>query len=210
MAFFAAHGFSTDGAPASIFYYAGLLPWQLFASSVSSASNSLVANRSLITKVYFPRLAMPLSAIASALVDFGVSLVVLTVIMVWNRVVPTGNIVFLPLFLLLAVAAALSIGLWLSALNVEFRHVQFVIPFLVQFWLFVTPVIYPASSVGGAKRILLGLNPMSGVVEGFRWCLLGRPAPDAMLICSVLSVAVLLFSGLLFFRRMERTFADQL
>lgn len=209
-AFFAAHGFSTEGAPASVFYYAGLLPWQLFASSVSSASNSLVANRTLITKVYFPRLAMPLSAIASAIVDFGVSLVVLTLLMAWNKVVPNSNVVFLPLFLLLGIAAALSIGLWLSALNVEFRDVQFVIPFLVQFWLFITPVIYPASSVTGTRRILLGLNPMSGVVEGFRWCLLGRPAPGAMLVCSLVSVAVLLLSGLLFFRRMERTFADRL
>jgi lipopolysaccharide transport system permease protein len=209
-AFFAAHGFSTEGVPAPVFYFAGLLPWQLFASSVSNASNSLVANRTLITKVYFPRLVIPLSASASAIVDMAVSLVVLAVIMALNGIAPSPNVVFLPLFLLLDIAAALSIGLWLSALNVEFRDVQYVIPFLVQFWLFVTPVIYPASSVTGAKRILLGLNPMSGVVEGFRWCLLGRPAPGGLLFASAASVGILLCSGLLFFRRMERTFADSL
>jgi len=210
MAFFAAHGFSTDGAPASVFYYAGLLPWQLFASSVSSASNSLVANRSLITKVYFPRLAMPLSAIASALVDFGVSLVVLTVIMAWNRVVPTGNIVFLPLFLLLAVAAALSIGLWLSALNVEFRDVQFVIPFLVQFWMLASPVAYPSSLVPAKWRWLYGLNPMAGVIDGFRWALtgVGQP-PGVQIVASTAAVIALLLGGLFFFQRVEGTVADR-
>jgi lipopolysaccharide transport system permease protein len=209
-AFFAAHGFSTEGAPPSVFYYAGLLPWQLFATSLAGASNSLVANRNLITKVYFPRLVMPLSAIASSLVDFGISFVVLLGIMAWNRVAPSPNMIFLPFFLLLGVSSALALGLWLSALNVEFRDVQYVIPFLVQFWLFVTPVIYPSSIVTGYKRVLLGLNPMSGVVEGFRWCLLGQPAPGPTLGLSVGSVCVVLITGLLFFRRMERTFADQL
>jgi lipopolysaccharide transport system permease protein len=209
-AFFAAHGFSTEGAPAPIFYFTGLLPWQLFATSLSNASNSLVANRNLITKVYFPRLVMPMSGIASSIVDFGISFLVLLALMAWNHVTPSANIVFLPAFLLLGVTAALSLGLWLSALNVEFRDVQYVIPFLVQFWLFVTPVIYPSSSVSGHKRILLGLNPMTGVVEGFRWCLLGHPAPGRMLALSAVSIVVLFVGGLFFFRRMERTFADQL
>jgi lipopolysaccharide transport system permease protein len=209
-AFFAAHGFSTEGAPASVFYFAGLLPWQLFASSVSAASNSLVTNRALVTKVYFPRLVIPVAAVASALVDFVISFGVLLVIMAFNHSIPGGNIVFLPLFLLIAVMAALAIGLWLSALNVEFRDVQYVIPFLVQFWLFITPVIYPSSSVTGTRRLLLGLNPMSGVVEGFRWCILGRPAPGSTLLASVVSIAVVLITGLLFFRRMERSFADRL
>jgi lipopolysaccharide transport system permease protein len=209
-AFFAAHGFSTEGSPASVFYFCGLLPWQLFASSLANASNSLVANRNLITKVYFPRLVMPLSAIASSIVDFGISFVVLMAIMAWNHRMPSTNIVFLPLFLILGISAALALGLWLSALNVEFRDVQYVIPFLIQFWLFVTPVIYPMSSVTGFKRFLLGLNPMSGVVEGFRWCVLGNPAPNRTLGLSALSIAILLIGGLFFFRRMERTFADQL
>jgi lipopolysaccharide transport system permease protein len=209
-AFFAAHGFSTEGSPPAVFYFAGLLPWQLFASALSNSSNSLVANRNLITKVYFPRLVMPLAGIASSLVDFSISFAVLLAIMAWNRVLPSANIVFLPLFLCLGVASALALGLWLSALNVEFRDVQYVIPFLIQFWLFITPVIYPSSSISGRKRILLGLNPMSGVVEGFRWCLLGHPVPGRTLALSVLSIAVLLLSGLFFFRRMERTFADRL
>jgi lipopolysaccharide transport system permease protein len=209
-AFFAAHGFSTEGVPAPVFYFAGLLPWQLFASSLSNASNSLVANRNLITKVYFPRLVMPLSAMASSLVDFCISFLVLVAIMLSHRIVPGPIVLFLPLFLLLGMAVSLSLGLWLSALNVEFRDVQYVIPFLVQFWLFITPVIYPSSSVSGYKRVLLSLNPMSGVVEGFRWCLLGHPTPDHKLALSAISVGVLLLSGLFFFRRMERTFADQL
>jgi lipopolysaccharide transport system permease protein len=209
-AFFAAHGFSTDGAPPSVFYFAGLLPWQLFATSVSAAANSLVANRALVTKVYFPRLVIPVAAVASALVDFAISFGVLLIIMLFNRCVPSANIVFLPLFLLMAVTAALAIGLWFSALNVEFRDVQYVIPFLVQFWLFITPVIYPSSSVEGTRRFLLGLNPMSGVVEGFRWCILGRPAPGSTLLVSAASIAVVLVTGLLFFRRMERSFADRL
>ena len=209
-AFFANRGFSTDGIPAPVFYFAGLLPWQLFATSVASAGNSLVANRGLITKVFFPRLVLPLSAMASAIVDFSVSFLVLIVIMLVNHVTPSPNIVFLPLFVLLAITAALAAGVWLSALNVEFRDVQYVIPFMVQFWLFITPVIYPSSSVGEGKRWLLGLNPLSGVVEGFRWCLLGKPAPSPMLICSIVSITLLLVTGLLVFRRVERTFADQL
>jgi homopolymeric O-antigen transport system permease protein len=208
--FFARHGFSTDGISAPVFYFTGLLAWQLFASSVANAGNSLVANRNLITKVYFPRLVLPLSAMASALVDFAVSFVVLLGIMLLSGVAPSVNIIFLPLFVILAIAAALAVGVWLSALNVEFRDVQYVIPFLVQFWLFITPVIYPSSSVGTNKQWLLGLNPMSGVVEGFRWCLLGKPAPNPMLICSLVSIALLLGTGLLVFRRIERTFADQL
>ena len=209
-AFFAAHGFSTENTPAPVFYFAGLLPWQLFTTSVSAGANSLVANRSLITKVYFPRLVIPLSAMASAVVDFAISFVVLIVIMLGHRIVPSAHLVFLPLFFGLALMVALALTVWLSALNVEFRDVQYVIPFLVQFWLFVTPVIYPSSSVSGYKRFLLGLNPMSGVVEGFRWCLIGKPTPGPILVVSAACTLVLLVTGLLYFRRVERTFADQL
>jgi len=207
---FAARGFPTDGGPAPVFYFSGLLPWQLFAGASTAAANSLVANRGLITKVYFPRLIIPLSSIATAIIDFAISFCVLMVIMLIYRVAPSGNIVLLPLFLLLAVGATLSVGIWLSALNVAFRDVQQVVPFLIQFWLFVTPVIYPSSAVHGFKQVLLGLNPMTGVVEGMRWCLLGRPAPGAVLGYSVVSTILLLVSGLMFFRRTERTFADQL
>jgi lipopolysaccharide transport system permease protein len=207
---FAARGFPTDGGPAPVFYFSGLLAWQLFAGASAAAANSLVANRGLITKVYFPRLIIPLASIATALVDFAISFGVLLVIMLIYRVAPSGNIVLLPLFVLLAVAATLSVGVWLSALNVAFRDVQQLVPFLIQFWLFVTPVIYPSSAVHGFKQVLLGLNPMTGVVEGMRWCLLGRPAPGAVLGYSIVSTIVLLLSGLMFFRRTERTFADQL
>jgi lipopolysaccharide transport system permease protein len=208
--FFAAHGFSTEGVPAPVFYFSGLLAWQLFATSLSAASNSLVANRSLITKVYFPRLVVPLASIASSLVDFGISFIVLLVIMALSHVMPSANIVALPVFVLACVGASFAFALWLSALNVEFRDVQYVIPFMVQFWLFVTPVIYPSSSVSGTKRLLLALNPMSAVVEGFRWCLLGRPRPGSELVISLVVLMSLLVGGLFFFRRMEKTFADQL
>lgn len=209
-AVFAAHGFSTEGTPAPVFYFAGLLPWQLFATSVAAAGNSLVGNRGLITKVYFPRLLIPLSAIVSGLVDFTISLLVLFGLMLWYHVTPSANVVFLPFLLLATTAAALAVGVWLSALNVEFRDVQYVIPFLVQFWLFVTPVIYPVSSIHGIKRTLIELNPVSGVVEGMRWCLLGRPSLGSTLVLSLVSIAFLLVTGLFFFRRMERSFADQL
>jgi lipopolysaccharide transport system permease protein len=209
-AFFASHGFSTDGAPASVFYYTGLLPWQLFATGLSSASNSLVSNRGLVTKIYFPRLVLPLSAVVGSLVDLGCSFVVLLVIMAFSHFTPSANIIYLPLFIVLGATTSLTIGLWLSALNAEFRDVQYVVPFVVQFWLFVTPVIYPSSSIVGRKHLLLALNPMSGVVEGFRWCLIGRPTPGAMLVASIATVGFLLVTGLLFFRRMERTLADVL
>jgi lipopolysaccharide transport system permease protein len=201
---------STDSVPAPVFYYAGMLPWLLFANSFNSAGNSLVGNQSLITKIYFPRLVIPIAAVLTSLIDFAVAFVMLLVLMAWYRVVPGPQILLLPVFVALAFAAALGVGLWLSALNVEFRDVRYVIPFLTQLWLFCTPVLYPSSAVETPwKRTLLGLNPMSGVVEGFRWCTLGQPKPGPMLGVSLATIVCVLISCLFYFRRMEQTFADR-
>ena len=199
----------SDGAPYPLFCLAALLPWQLFASSLTQAGNSLVGSQNLITKVYFPRLLIPASSMISALVDLAIAFTVLVAMMIAYRVVPTLAILALPLFVLLAFMTALAAGLWLSALNVEYRDIRYVIPFLTQFWMFVTPIAYPSSLVPDRWRWIMSLNPMTGVVEGFRWCLLGSGlAPGPLLALSVAAVAALLFGGLLYFRRMERTFAD--
>lgn len=199
----------SDGIPYPVFAYCALLPWQLFAHALTESGNSLVANERLITKVYFPRLVVPLAAVLGGLVDFAIAFLVLLGMMIYYGLSLTGAIVTLPLFLLLAVATALGVGLWLSALNVQYRDVRYTIPFLTQFWLFATPVAYPASLVPESWRPLLGLNPMAGVVEGFRWALLGvAHAPGPLLAVSVGVVVALLVGGLYYFRRMERTFAD--
>jgi lipopolysaccharide transport system permease protein len=202
-------GIPSDGLPYPIFAYCALLPWQLFAQSVTESSNSLVANQNLITKVYFPRLVIPISAVIAGLVDFVIAFVVLIGMMGYYRIVPSQAVLMLPVFVLMAVAAALAIGLWLSALNVQYRDVKYAIPFLTQVWLFATPIAYPSSLVPDAWRLLYGVNPMVGVVEGFRWALLGTgKAPGALLIVSAAAVVLLLISGLYYFRRVERTFAD--
>jgi lipopolysaccharide transport system permease protein len=202
-------GIPSDGIPYPVFAYCGLLPWQLFANTLSESGNSLVANRNLITKVYFPRLAIPLASVAAGVVDFVIAFSVLIALMAFYGVQPTAAIVALPLFIALALATSLGAGLWLSALNVEYRDVRYTIPFLTQFWLFATPVAYPSSLVPEAWRPLYGLNPMAGVVEGFRWALLGTGvAPGKMLVVSVLMVALLVVTGLFYFRRTERSFAD--
>ncbi|MBI3457055.1 MAG: ABC transporter permease [Candidatus Rokubacteria bacterium] len=202
-------GIPSDGLPYPVFAYCALLPWQLFAHALSDASNSVVGNQNLITKVYFPRLVIPLAATLAGLVDFGVAFVVLVGMLLYYGIAPTVAVLSLPLFVLLALATAVAVGLWLSALNVMYRDVRYTIPFLTQFWLFASPVAYPSSLVPVSLRPLLGLNPMAGVVEGFRWALLGVPAgPGALLAVSVAVVAVILISGLYYFRRVERTFAD--
>jgi lipopolysaccharide transport system permease protein len=199
----------SDGIPYPIFAYCGLLPWQLFAHAMTESGNSLVSNQSLITKVYFPRLVIPLSAVLAGLVDFAVAFMVLLAMMAYYGMAPTMAVVSLPLFILLAIATALAVGLWLSALNVQYRDVRYTIPFLTQFWLFATPIAYPSSLVPEGWRVLYGLNPMAGVVEGFRWALLGtKNAPGPMLAVSVAVVVALLVGGLYYFRRMEKTFAD--
>lgn len=199
----------SEGVPYPIFSFAALVPWTFFANGLSQSANSLVSNANLISKVYFPRLVVPMAGVLSGIVDFAIAFVVLLGMMAYFHVVPTINVVFLPLFLLLALVTALGVGIWLAALNVEFRDVRYVIPFLVQIWLFATPIAYASSLLHGAWRTLYGLNPMVGVVEGFRWALLGTRVdvgPSVML--SALVSVVLLISGAYYFRRMERTFAD--
>jgi len=199
----------SDGIPYPIFAYCALLPWQLFAHALTESSNSLVANERLITKVYFPRLVVPISAVLGGLLDFAIAFVILLLMMAYYGVRPTWAIVTLPAFLLLAMLTALGVGLWLSALNVKYRDVRYTISFLIQFWLFATPVAYSASIVPARWRALYGLNPMAGVVEGFRWALLGKSeGPGALLAVSVAVVILILIGGLYYFRRMEAEFAD--
>jgi len=199
----------SNGIPYPVFTFAALLPWQLFSYSMTEAGNSLIGSQNLITKIYFPRLVIPIAAVLGGLPDFAISFAVLLVLMAIYGIAPTLAILTIPLFILLAVATALAAGLWLSALNVKYRDVRYTIPFLAQFWLFLTPVAYPSSLIPEKWRVLFGLNPMAGVVEGFRWALLGeKEAPGPMLIVSIAIVAVLLVTGLYYFRRLEATFAD--
>jgi lipopolysaccharide transport system permease protein len=201
-------GVPSDGIPYPIFAYTALLPWQLFSQSVTRSATSLVANQHLISKVYFPRLVIPTSAVLAGLVDFTIAFVVLLGMMLYYRIAPTPAILTLPFFLLLTIATALAVGLWLSALNIKYRDVGYTIPFLTQFWLFATPIAYPSSLVPEQWRALYGLNPMAGVVEGFRWAMLGKATPGPLVVPAVLVVALLLIGGLYYFRRMETSFAD--
>jgi lipopolysaccharide transport system permease protein len=200
----------SEGVPYPIFSFAALVPWTFFANGLSQSANSLVANANLISKVYFPRLVVPIAGVVSGIVDFALAFVVLLGMMAYFHVAPTVNVIFLPVFLLLALITALGVGIWLAALNVEYRDVRYVVPFLVQIWLFATPIAYASSLLhGAAAETLYGLNPMVGVVEGFRWALLGthvQVGPPVVL--SVLVSLTLLVTGALYFRRMERTFAD--
>jgi lipopolysaccharide transport system permease protein len=198
----------SDGIPYPIFVLAALLPWTLFAEGITRSTSGMITNANIMTKVYFPRLIMPLSGVLSPLVDFVFSFSILLVMMAIYGFIPTLNIIFLPLFLLLALATSLGIGLWLSALNVQYRDFQYTIPFLIQLGLFASPVVYPASLVPESVRFLYGLNPMAGVIEGFRWALLGTHMPGAMILVSVGVVVVLLVSGAFYFRRMEQYYAD--
>ncbi len=202
-------GVPSDGVPYPIFSFCGLLPWQLFANSLTQSSNSLVGSQNLITKVYFPRLVVPISAVLAGLVDFAIAFVILLAMLFFYGIVPGWQIVALPGLIVLAVMTALSVGLWLSALNVQYRDVRYTINFLVQFWLFATPVAYPSSIVPEKWRAIYGLNPMVGVVDGFRWALLGRPqSPGVSLLVSTVVVFLLLVGGLYYFRRLEQEFAD--
>jgi lipopolysaccharide transport system permease protein len=202
-------GMPSDGRPYALFVLVGLLPWQLFAYALTQSSNSLVNEQRLISKVYFPRLIVPVASVLSGLMDFLVTLGLVLVGLAVYGVVPTWAVLAAPVFVVFAVLTALAVGLWLSALNVQYRDVRYTIPFLTQFWLFVTPVAYPASLVPAAYRPAFGLNPMAGVVEGFRWALLGTAAPDwGLMAVSAGVVGVLLIGGVFYFRRMETTFAD--
>jgi len=199
----------SDGIPYPIFAFAALVPWGFFANGLSQSSNSLVGSSHLITKVYFPRLIVPLGAVFSGIVDFLVAFAVLLVMMLYYGLLPSLNILWLPLFVLLALVTSLGVGLWLSALNVEYRDVRYVVPFITQFWLFATPIAYPSSLLHEPWRTIYGLNPMVGVVEGFRWALLrSNAAPGPIIAVSAAAALVILVTGAFYFRRMEKTFAD--
>ncbi len=200
----------SDGVPYPIFSFAALVPWGFFASGLTNSANSLVGSSNLIQKIYFPRLVIPLASVVSGVVDFALAFLILILMMLVYRITPTANIVWLPLLLLLAAVTALGVGLWLSALNVQFRDVRFVVPFLAQFWMYATPIAYPSSLIkNDLLRALYGLNPMTGVVEGFRWALLGTDsAPGPVLLVSSVAAVLILIGGAFYFRRMERTFAD--
>jgi len=199
----------SDGIPYPIFSYTALVPWTFFSRGLSQASNSLVSGARLIQKVYFPRLAMPISTVLGGVVDFVLAFIVLLGMMLAYGIVPTVHVLWLPLFLLLALITSLGVGLWLSAMNVQFRDVGYTVPFITQFWMFATPIAYPSSLLPEPWRTLYGINPMAGVVEGFRWALLGTDtAPGPILVVSSLAALALLIGGAFYFRRMEKTFAD--
>lgn len=199
----------SEGIPYPVFTFTALLPWQLFAFALSQSSNSLVGSQHLVSKVYFPRLIIPISSVAPGLVDFVISFAVLVGLMIFYGIPLTMRLFALPLLLIFALLTALAVGLWLSALNVEYRDVRYIVPFLTQVWMYATPIAYSSTLIPERWRFLYGLNPMTGVVEGFRWVLLGKAQdPGLMFWISVLIVLILLVSGLFYFRRMEDTFAD--
>jgi lipopolysaccharide transport system permease protein len=199
----------SDGIPYPIFAYAALVPWNFFAQGLTQSSDSLVGSANLIKKVYFPRLAIPISTVISGSVDFILAFTVLLGMIVYYGMTPSAKVLWLPLLLLLAVTTSLGVGLWLSALNVQFRDVKYTVPFITQFWMFATPIAYPSSLLHEPWRTVYGLNPMVGVVEGFRWALLGtKTAPGPMILVSALAAVMILVGGAFYFRRMEKTFAD--
>ena len=201
----------SDGIPYPIFSFAALVPWIFFANGLSHGGNSLVASPNLIKKVYFPRLAIPIAKVMANIVDFALAFITLLGMMLYYGVTPTANVVWLPLFLALALVTALGVTFWLAAMNVEFRDVRYITPFLIQLWLFATPIVYPSSLVPERWRSLYGINPMAGVVEGFRWALLGTDtSPGPMIVVSCLAALAILVSGAFYFRRMEKNFADVL
>jgi lipopolysaccharide transport system permease protein len=199
----------SQGLPYPIFYYSALLPWMYFSGALQNATNVVVEQQRVITKVYFPRLVLPLSAVVAGLVDFAIGFAVFLGMMVYYRIVPGYAILWFPCFLLLAVLTALGVGLWLSAINAIYRDVRYVLPFLVQFWLFASPVAYPSSLVPGRWRGIYGLNPMAGVIEGFRWALTGHGQPPTVMVAaSAGAVLLLVVGGMLYFQYMEGTIAD--
>ena len=200
----------SDGLPYPVFYFAALVPWTYFSTALSNCTSVVVENQHVITKVYFPRLVLPISAVVSGLVDFAIGLVVLFVVTAIYGIKPTITSLWLPVLLLLAALTALGIGLWMSALNALYRDVRYVVPFIVQFWMFASPVAYPSSLVPQRWRWLYGLNPMAGVIDGFRWALTGHgAAPGPLMLASASAVIVILLGGLFFFQRMEGNIADR-
>lgn len=199
----------SDGIPYPIFAYTALLPWTLFSESITRSTNSMVMNSNIIKKVYFPRMALPISSVLSPVLDFAIAFIILILMMIYYGIVPTFNVIWLPAFVLLAIATSLGVGLWTSALNAKYRDIQYVVPFMVQIWMFASPVVYAASMIPAQYQLLYGLNPMAGVIEGFRWSMLGTNAPGMVIIASVIVSVVILVSGAFYFRRMEKTFADE-
>lgn len=201
-------GMPSDGVPYPLFAFTALVPWTYFATALGNGAASLVGSQHLVSKVYFPRLIIPIASVITPAIDFALAFALLVAMLFWYGIVPGAALAAVPLFGLLAVATALAAGLWFAALNVEYRDVRYVLPFALQFWMFATPVAYPASLVPEAWRVWYGLNPMATVVEGFRWALLGSPAPGGMAVVSVTVVVIALAGGLAYFRRLEGTFAD--
>jgi lipopolysaccharide transport system permease protein len=202
-------GISSEGVPYPVFVYTALVPWTFFANSLSQASNSLLENERMITKIYFPRLLLPMATVFSGLLDFMISFLLLIGMMLWYGLAFPARIWLIPFFLLMTTVTALGVGLWLSAMNVRYRDVRYVIPFLIQFWLFCTPVAYSSSLVPAQWQTFYGLNPMTGMVEGFRWAILGlTPVSFPMIIVSLVVTIIVLIGGLYYFRRTEETFAD--
>jgi homopolymeric O-antigen transport system permease protein len=201
--------FSSEGVPYPVFAYTALLPWTYFANALTNASSSLVKNTDLISKVYFPRLVIPLAAVVGGLVDLAIGFALLIPLFAFYHVVPTWRLLLIPIFIVFLVVTALAVSVWFAALDVQYRDVRYALPFLVQVWLFATPIVYPATVVASRFRGLYGLNPMAGVIEGFRWSLLGHAPPSvALILVSAAVVMLVLFGGLHYFRRLERRFAD--
>jgi lipopolysaccharide transport system permease protein len=199
----------SHGLPYPVFYYSALLPWMYFAGALQNATNTIIEHQRVITKVYFPRIILPLAAVLSGLVDFGIAFIILIGMMLFYGIIPTLAVLWLPFLMLLAVMTAFGVGLWLSALNAIYRDVRYAVPFLIQFWMFASPVAYPSSLVPERWQWLYGLNPMAGVIEGFRWALTGQGQPPAPLFAvSVLAVLLVLIGGLFYFRHMEGIIAD--
>ena len=199
----------SDNIPYPIFAYTALLPWNLFSGGLNRSTVSLVAQSNLISKVYFPRLIIPLSATVAGIIDFAIAFIILLAMMFWYGIMPKLAILSLPFFITVALLAAVSVGIWLAALNVRYRDVGHAVPFLIQIWMFASPVAYPVSVVPEKWRLLYSLNPLAGVIEGFRWAMLGKESPDFVVIgISTLAMIALLFSGIVYFRQTERTFAD--
>ena len=199
----------SEGIPYPVFTYCALLPWSYFARSLGDSSDSLVGSAHLITKIHFPRIILPVSKVFAGLIDLSIAFIILVGMMVWYRILPTAGILLLPVFIVIAMLASLGVGLWLTALNVLYRDVKFVVPFLIQFWMYASPVAYSTSIIPDQWKWVYGLNPMVGVVEGFRWALLGKTAPlISMFFIPVLIIFVVLISGIYFFKKMEKMFAD--
>ena len=200
----------SEGIPYPIFSYAALLPWDFFANALTHASTSLVGNSNLLTKVYFPRLIIPLSAVTAGLVDFAIAFVILIGMMLYYGIAPTWNVLWILPLMMLALLTAIAVSLWFSALNVQYRDVQYAIPFLVQAWMYASPVAYSTGLIPsqGLWRVIYGLNPMAGVIQGFRWALLGGSPPDILMAISTMMVLILLLGGLIYFKKMEKSFAD--